>query len=161
MIDFIDMEKESNRQLVLQTLKNAMHDDHTRSHVFGFTRLGLVELTRKKTGRSIGDTLKINCPCCDGEGKVLAPHTVFNRLRKQTLQILKGSKIRRMYIEVHPDVKAVMEQLEKRNGTLFPEVDDATFFVRGNDSMHPEKYVVRPLPDKKLQEAKRLCTVLH
>ena len=50
---------------------------------------------------------------------------------------------------------------EKRNGTLFPEVDDATFFVRGNDSMHPEKYVVRPLPDKKLQEAKRVCTVLH
>ena len=161
VIDFIDMEKESNRQLVLQTLKNAMHDDHTRSHVFGFTRLGLVELTRKKTGRSIGDTLKINCPCCDGEGKVLAPHTVFNKLRKQTLQILKGSKIRRMYIEVSPDVKAVMEQLEKRNGTLFPEVEDATFYVRGNDSIHPEKYVVRPLPDKKLAEAKRVCTVLH
>ncbi len=161
VIDFIDMEKESNRQLVLQTLKNAMHDDHTRSHVFGFTRLGLVELTRKKTGRSIGDTLKINCPCCEGEGKVLAPHTVFNKLRKQTLQILKGSKIRRMYIEVSPDVKAVMEQLEKRNGTLFPEVEDATFYVRGNDSIHPEKYVVRPLPDKKLAEAKRVCTVLH
>ena len=161
VIDFIDMEKESNRQLVLQTLKNAMHDDHTRSHVFGFTRLGLVELTRKKTGRSIGDTLKINCPCCDGEVKVLAPHTVFNKLRKQTLQILKGSKIRRMYIEVSPDVKAVMEQLEKRNGTLFPEVEDATFYVRGNDSIHPEKYVVRPLPDKKLAEAKRVCTVLH
>ena len=66
-----------------------------------------------------------------------------------------------MYIEVHPDVKTVMEQLEKRNGTLFPEVEDATFFVRGNESMHPEKYVVRPLPDKKLAEAKRVCTVLH
>ena len=161
IIDFIDMEKESNRQLVLQTLKTAMHDDHTRSHVFGFTRLGLVELTRKKTGRSIGDTLKINCPCCEGEGKVLAPHTVFNKLRKQALQILKGSKIRRMYIEVSPEVKSVMEQLEKRNGTLFPEVEDATFYVRGNDSIHPEKYVVRPLPDKKLAEAKRVCTVLH
>ena len=161
IIDFIDMEKESNRQLVLQTLKTAMHEDHTRSHVFGFTRLGLVELTRKKTGRSIGDTLKVTCPCCEGEGKVLAPHTVFNKLRKQTLQILKGSKIRRMYIEVHPEVKAAMEQLQKRNGTLFPEVDDATFFVRGNESMHPEKYVVRPLPDKKVQELKRVCTILH
>ena len=161
VIDFIDMEKESNRQLVLQTLKNAMHADHTRSHVFGFTKLGLVELTRKKTGRSIGDTLKVTCPCCNGEAKVLAPQTVFNRLRKQTLQILKGSKIRRMYIEVHPDVERAMEDLYKRKGTLFPEFPDATFFVRGNESMHPEKYVVRPLPDKKVAELKRVCAILH
>ena len=161
IIDFIDMEKESHRQLVLQTLKSAMRADHTRSHVFGFTHLGLVELTRKKTGRSIGDTLKVTCPYCDGEAKVLAPHTVFNRLRKQTLQILKGSKIRRMYIEVHPSVKEAMVQLQRRNGVLFPEVDDATFFVRANECIHPEKYTVRPLPDKKVPEYKKVCTVMR
>ena len=161
IIDFIDMEKESDRQLVLQTLKNVMRADHTHSHVFGFTHLGLVELTRKKTGRSIGDTLKVTCPCCDGEAKVLSPYTVFNRLRKQTLQILKGSKIRRMYIEVHPTVKTAMETLQKRNGVLFPEVDDATFFVRANECLHPEKYTVRPLPDKKVAELKKVCTILR
>ena len=160
IIDFIDMETEAHRQLVLQTLKNAMHDDHTRSHVFGFTHLGLVELTRKKTGRSIGDTLKVTCPCCEGEAKVLSPYSVFNRLRKQTLQILKGTKIRRIYIEVHPSVKEAMEKLQKRNGVLFPEVDDATFYVRANECIHPEKYTVRPLPDKKVAEYKKVCTVM-
>lgn len=160
IIDFIDMETEAHRQLVLQTLKNAMHDDHTRSHVFGFTHLGLVELTRKKTGRSIGDTLKVTCPCCEGEAKVLSPYSVFNRLRKQTLQILKGTKVRRMYIEVHPTVKEAMEKLQKRNGVLFPEVDDASFFVRANECMHPEKYTVRPLPDKKVSEYKKVCTIM-
>ena len=137
-----------------------MHDDHTRSHVFGFTHLGLVELTRKKTGRSIGDTLKVTCPCCEGEAKVLSPYSVFNRLRKQTLQILKGTKVRRMYIEVHPTVKEAMEKLQKRNGVLFPEVDDASFFVRANECMHPEKYTVRPLPDKKVSEYKKVCTIM-
>ena len=160
IIDFIDMETEAHRQLVLQTLKNAMHDDHTRSHVFGFTHLGLVELTRKKTGRSIGDTLKVTCPCCEGEAKVLSPYSVFNRLRKQTLQILKGTKIRRMYIEVHPSVKEAMEKLQKRNGVLFPEIDDATFYIRANECIHPEKYTVRPLPDKKVAEYKKVCTVM-
>ena len=100
----------------------------------------------------------MTCPCCDGEAKVLSPYTVFNRLRKQTLQILKGSKIRRMYIEVHPTVKQAMEKLQKRNGVLFPEVDDATFFVRANETLHPEKYIVRPLPDKKVAECKKACT---
>lgn len=161
IIDFIDMEKEAHRQLVLSTLKNAMRADHTRSHVFGFTHLGLVELTRKKTGRSIGDTLKVTCPYCDGEAKILSPYTVFNRLRKQTLQILKGSKIRRMYIEVHPSVKEAMINLQKKNGVLFPEVDDASFFICANECLHPEKYVVRPLPDKKVAEFKKICTVMH
>ena len=161
IIDFIDMEKEAHRQLVLSTLKNAMRADHTRSHVFGFTHLGLVELTRKKTGRSIGDTLKVTCPYCDGESKILSPYTVFNRLRKQTLQILKGSKIRRMYIEVHPSVKEAMMNLQKKNGVLFPEVDDASFFICENECLHPEKYVVRPLPDKKVAEFKKICTIMH
>lgn len=161
IIDFIDMEKEAHRQLVLSTLKNAMRADHTRSHVFGFTHLGLVELTRKKTGRSIGDTLKVTCPCCEGESKILSPYTVFNRLRKQTLQILKGSKIRRMYIEVHPDVREAMINLQKKNGVLFPEVDDASFFIFENECLHPEKYIVKPLPDKKVAEFKKICTVMH
>lgn len=161
IIDFIDMEKEAHRQLVLSTLKNAMRADHTRSHVFGFTHLGLVELTRKKTGRSIGDTLKVTCPYCDGESKILSPYTVFNRLRKQTLQVLKGSKIRRMYIEVHPSVKEAMMNLQKKNGVLFPEVDDASFFICENECLHPEKFVVRPLPDKKVPEFKKICTVMH
>ena len=91
IIDFIDMDKEADRQKVLTTLKDAMKDDHTRSHVFGFTHLGLVELTRKKTGRSIGDTLKVTCPYCQGEAKVLSPYTVFNRLRKQTLPLDSAS----------------------------------------------------------------------
>ena len=161
IIDFIDMEKEADRQKVLQTLKDAMRDDHTRSHVFGFTHLGLVELTRKKTGRSIGDTLKVTCPYCQGEAKVLSPYTVFNRLRKQTLQVLKGCKLKRIYIEVSPDVAAAMEELMKKDGELFPEAKDADFYVKANGALHLEKFSVKPLPDKRVAEAKKSCRIMH
>lgn len=160
IIDFIDMDREADRNLVLQTLKNAMREDHIRSHVFGFTHLGLVELTRKKTGRSIGDTLKCTCPYCNGEAKVLNPYTVFNKVRKQTLQVLKGSKIKRMYIEVHPEVMKAMETLMKREGALFPEVPEGSFYVRANESMHVEKYIVKPLPDRRVQEVKKNCKIM-
>ena len=161
IIDFIDMDKESDRQKVLQTLKDAMRDDHTRSHVFGFTHLGLVELTRKKTGRSIGDTLKVTCPYCQGEAKVLSPYTVFNRLRKQTLQVLKGCKMKRIYIEVSPDVAAAMEELMKKDGELFPEARDADFYVKANPALHAEKFTVKPLPDKRVAECKKSCRIMH
>ena len=66
IIDFIDMERESKPHHGAHTLKTALKEDHTRSHVFGFTHLGLVEMTRKKTGRSLGDTLQTLCPLLRG-----------------------------------------------------------------------------------------------
>lgn len=48
IIDFIDMEKEENRSEVLRTLEVEIKKDRTKSVVVGWTRLGLLELTRKK-----------------------------------------------------------------------------------------------------------------
>ena len=155
------MDREEDRQKLLEALDTEMKKDRVRVTVMGMTQLGLVELTRKKTGRSIGDTVKITCPYCDGEAKVLSPYSVFSRLRKQTLQILKGNKTRRMYIEVHPEVFKAMEALLKKEGALFPEAPDASFYVKANETLHMEKYVTRPLPDKKVQEAKKSCRIMQ
>ena len=161
IIDFIDMEKDANRRLVLDTLKNALRVDHTRSHVFGFTHLGLVEMSRKKTGRSIGDTLQILCPYCGGDARVLAPETMAAKIRKQTLQVLKGSNNKRMLIEAHPDVADALVRAEKRDGSVFPAEAGGTYFVRPNPAFHMEKFTVKPLSDKKVQEAKKDCKVIR
>ena len=161
IIDFIDMEKESGRQLVLNTLRNALKDDHTRTHVFGFTHLGLVEMTRKKTGKNLGDTLQILCPYCGGDAHVLSPETVMSRLRKQTLQVLHGSDNKRMLIECAPEVYRAMEQAEKLHGSIFPEEVEATYYVRVNQGYRIDRYSVKPLPEKKLQEAKKDCKIVH
>ena len=161
IIDFIDMERESNRSMVLNTLKTALKDDHTRSHVFGFTHLGLVEMTRKKTGRSLGDTLQTLCPYCAGDAHVLSPESVMAKVRKQTLQVLKGSENKRMLIEVHPDVLRAMEQAEKEHGSVFPPEAGGTYYVSTNDALHIEKYSVRPLAERRVAEAKKDCKIVH
>lgn len=161
IIDFIDMELEENRQIVLNTLKNALRQDHTRTHVFGFTHLGLVEMTRKKTGRNLGDTLQVICPYCNGDAHVLAPETVMGRVRKQTLQVLKGSANKHMCIEVHPEVAAAMAETEKKFGSVFPEDAGGTYFVRSDPGMHMEKFTVRPLPEKKLADAMKSFKIIH
>ena len=161
IIDFIAMERESNRSMVLNTLKTALKDDHTRSHVFGFTHLGLVEMTRKKTGRSLGDTLQTLCPYCAGDAHVLSPESVMAKVRKQTLQVLKGSENKRMLIEVHPDVLRAMEQAEKEHGSVFPPEAGGTYYVRTNDALHIEKYSVRPLAERRVAEAKKDCKIVH
>jgi ribonuclease G len=161
IVDFIDMDKEKNRYLVLQTMKEALRADHTHSRVFGFTQLGLMEITRKKTGRSIGDTLKQTCTHCEGEAKIATPLTVFGHLRKQSLQILKGNQCKRLYIEAHPRVVNSMEELFKTHGALFPEVLDCVIFACENESLHEEKFFVKTVPLKKIQEYKRNCKIMH
>lgn len=86
IIDFIDMESSENAEAVLQALNEALQKDRTRSRVYGMTRLGLVEMTRKKIGESITQKLTKSCPVCKGKGLLEEREGVDNFLdRKNNL----------------------------------------------------------------------------
>lgn len=51
LIDFIDMEDETDRSLVLGKLAESFAPDRIKTVIHGWTRLGLIEMTRKRTGK--------------------------------------------------------------------------------------------------------------
>ena len=57
IIDFIDMENDEHRKRVLDSLSTELRKDKVRTHVMGFTALGLVEITRKNVGQPLENTL--------------------------------------------------------------------------------------------------------
>ena len=71
VIDFIDMVLESNRDLVLRRLTEALARDRTRHQVSEVTSLGLVQLTRKRLGTGLIEAFSTNCPHCAGRGILL------------------------------------------------------------------------------------------
>jgi len=71
VIDFIDMVLESNRDLVLRRLTEALARDRTRHQVSEVTSLGLVQLTRKRLGTGLVEAFSTSCPHCSGRGIVL------------------------------------------------------------------------------------------
>src|SRR5258705_9505400 len=71
VIDFIDMVLESNRDLVLRRLTEALARDRTRHQVSEVTSLGLVQLTRKKLGTGLIEAFSTQCPHCGGRGILL------------------------------------------------------------------------------------------
>jgi ribonuclease E len=71
VIDFIDMVLESNRDLVLRRLTEALARDRTRHQVSEVTSLGLVQLTRKKLGTGLVEAFSTTCPHCSGRGIML------------------------------------------------------------------------------------------
>ncbi|MDR3662892.1 MAG: ribonuclease E/G, partial [Mycobacterium sp.] len=71
VIDFIDMVLESNRDLVLRRLTEALARDRTRHQVSEVTSLGLVQLTRKRLGTGLVEAFSTTCTHCAGRGIML------------------------------------------------------------------------------------------
>ena len=86
VVDFIDMASPEHRAAVLEELKRALGRDRTRTAVSGFTALGLVEMTRKRTRESLAHVLCEPCPTCAGRGAVKTAHTVCYEILREILR---------------------------------------------------------------------------
>ncbi|MEZ5229273.1 MAG: Rne/Rng family ribonuclease [Acidimicrobiales bacterium] len=71
VIDFVDMEDKKNRDDVTRTLRQALARDKTRTQLYEIGELGLAEMTRKRIGEGLLESLSSRCPHCDGRGHVL------------------------------------------------------------------------------------------
>jgi ribonuclease G len=83
IVDFIDMESEEHRVAVLSEFKKALARDRTRMTVNGFTGLGLVEMTRKRTRESLAHVLCQPCPTCEGRGEIKTAQTVCYEILRE------------------------------------------------------------------------------
>jgi len=86
IVDFIDMESDEHRAAVLDELKRALARDRTRMTVSGFTALGLVEMTRKRTRESLAHVLCEPCPVCEGRGELKTARTVCYDILREILR---------------------------------------------------------------------------
>ena len=71
---------------MLEEFKRALARDRTRVSVNGFTALGLVEMTRKRTRESLAHVLCEPCPTCDGRGELKTAHTVCYEILREILR---------------------------------------------------------------------------
>jgi ribonuclease G len=81
IIDFIDMDTEEHRNAVLNEFRKALARDRTRMTINGFTQLGLVEMTRKRT-----HILCESCPTCAGRGALKTAQTVCYEVLRELLR---------------------------------------------------------------------------
>ncbi|MDH3300219.1 MAG: Rne/Rng family ribonuclease [Acidimicrobiia bacterium] len=73
VIDFVDMESKKNRDEVMRVFRRALSRDKTRTQVFDISALGLAEMTRKRIGEGLLESLSVECPHCDGRGIEILP----------------------------------------------------------------------------------------
>jgi ribonuclease G len=86
IIDFIDMDLLEHREAVLEALNLAIANDRTRLTVNGFTHLGLVEMTRKRTRESLAHILCETCATCNGRGEIKTAQTVCYEILREIMR---------------------------------------------------------------------------
>jgi ribonuclease G len=84
--DFIDMDNPEHRDAVLDEFRKALARDRTRITVNGFSALGLVEMTRKRTRESLAHVLCEPCPTCQGRGEVKTAQTVCYEILREIVR---------------------------------------------------------------------------
>ncbi|MGE0873395.1 MAG: ribonuclease G [Burkholderiales bacterium] len=116
IVDFIDMDSAEHRDAVLQELRRALARDRTRMTINGFTQLGLVEMTRKRTRESLSHVLCEPCPTCEGRGAVKTAQTVCYEVLREILREHRAFNAREYRVIASQQVIGLMQ--EEESGSL-------------------------------------------
>ncbi len=135
IIDFIDMEEAAHRKQVLRRLEKALAADKAKTHVLGFTQLGLVELSRKKTKKPLASIVETPCPLCNGSGRVLSDETLALQAAQQAYSLAKESEVEEVMIRCHPNVASFLIGIGGVNLQALERDCGIRVFVRGEETM--------------------------
>ncbi|MFZ5974339.1 MAG: Rne/Rng family ribonuclease [Bacillota bacterium] len=143
IIDFIDMEDDSHGEQVVETLREALKGDRTKTNVLGMTSLGLVEMTRRKIRQRVSDVMQSTCPYCDGAGKVYSEDTMALKVRKEIIKFAKSKEGK--VIVVHANLSVVANLLKKKgeDAGFLPAFPGRKIMLIGDEHMHRVQFQVR------------------
>lgn len=144
IIDFIDMANQRDKNHVVSVLEKALKKDRTRTKISHISPLGLVEMTRKRTGETISEVINEACPYCQGHGTILSPESVSIRLERELRKLASEVDDEAFLVTVNPEVAyfliggagEVVEQIENQIRRAI--------YVRANMEQHIEKYDIIP-----------------
>ncbi len=140
ILDFIDMETEEHRSAVLEELKRALARDRTRVTVNGFSALGLVEMTRKRTRESLAHVLCEPCPTCGGRGEIKTAHTVCYEILRELLREARAFQAREFRVLASQAVIDLFQEEESASLGMLSDFIGKPISVQVESSYTQEQY---------------------
>ncbi|MGH7252994.1 MAG: ribonuclease E/G, partial [Nitrospiraceae bacterium] len=140
IIDFIDMEREKNRDRVYQALVDAMAGDKARTRISRISDLGLIEISRERVREDLLRTMSEPCHYCEGRGYTKSPTTVVYEIFRELRRIGRLPDEQKIVIGVHPGVAELLYE-EERQGVEDLEREHGTkIIVNADQTLHLEQY---------------------
>lgn len=128
VIDFIDLRDKADRAHVMRELKEALKDDGGNLRIYPFTELNLVQISRKRIGKSIYEYMEEKCPLCNGTGSLLKLSYLEGLIGNEITRYSHENGINEFFIEIEESYS------EKIKG-------DLVSFLKNIDALDKEIYI--------------------
>ena len=103
VIDFIDLQKETNRKKVLSEFKKHLKKDRAKVSISGFSDFGLLEMTRQRIRLDLIHTYKEECTTCNGSGLILSKESMLIKIETWIKRFRTKFSDKRLIIYLHPE----------------------------------------------------------
>ena len=140
IIDFIDMGRDEHQTAVLAELRKQLSRDRTKVTVSGFTQLGLVEMTRKRTRESLAHMLCEPCPTCEGKGQVKTARSVCYDILREILREARQFNPKEFRVIASAAVVEMLLDEESQHLAGLSEFIGKPISLSAEPSMNPEQY---------------------
>ena len=138
--DFIDMTRVEHQEAVLAELHKQLARDRTRTTVSGFTQLGLVEMTRKRTRESLAHMLCEPCPTCQGRGQVKTARSVCYDILREILREARQFAPKEFRVVASATVVEMLLDEESVHLAGLSEFIGKPISLSAEPTMNPEQY---------------------
>ena len=140
IVDFIDMTREEHREAVLAEFRKQLTRDRTRTAISGFSALGLVEMTRKRTRESLAHMLCQPCPTCEGRGQVKTARSVCYDILREILREARQFNPREFRVVASAGVVEMLLDEESVHLAGLSEFIGKPISLSAEPGMNPEQY---------------------
>ncbi|RII32548.1 Rne/Rng family ribonuclease [Clostridium chromiireducens] len=142
VIDFIDMRDKSQKDIVMDALKESLKPDKGNIRIFPFTQLDLVQIARKRQGKSIYEYMEEECSLCKGRGIILKLSYIEGLIRNEIVRMQEENSINCFHIEVDSVYK---DKIKENIFDFIKEIDalDKEIYLNYVDNI--EGYKIEPL----------------
>ena len=140
VIDFIDMEKKSNRKKVLDALKRELKKDRSQTDFLSMSEFGLVELTRKRQKQSLEESLCQPCPYCQGRGRIKSIPTICNEIYREITKSSLRLGGEELIIRVNPEVATALLGEENHQVQELQKELKLKVTIKGDPNLHHQQF---------------------
>jgi ribonuclease G len=140
IIDFIDMTRPEHQEQVLAELRKQLARDRTKTTLSGFTQLGLVEMTRKRTRESLAHMLCQPCPTCTGRGQIRTARTVCYEILREILREARQFSPKEFRVIAAPAVVDLLLDEESQHLAGLSEFIGKPISLQSEATMNPELF---------------------
>lgn len=140
VVDFIDMERAEHRDAVLGEMRKQLAHDRVKTMCGGFSQLGLVEMTRKRTRESLAQLLCEACPTCGGKGSVKTSRSVVYDIFREILREARQFDPREFRVVASPKVIELLLDEESQHLAGLSEFIGKPVSLQSETAMGQEQY---------------------